>query len=366
MNKKIKSAFLALWVGVNVIVAAAMVFTAFAGLIDTPKMPFAGLAGMTFIGWWIMGVIVLAADIFVNKWLCTFPAVALLVCMKPFLTFCPLNISTPKVMPQDSARVFKVMAYNVLSFYDNQNPDSGKIYNRTMHEILASDADVVFLSEYDFKGNMRNFVPQAQIDSLNTIYPYCSRGIEANTLYSKTPIMHITLPTRLYSRGSHEVFRTVVDGRGIMIFGVHLVSFGLTDEDKEIYQDITDMDSDVDDFRGVRSSLIHKLYEGFINRSEQAKLVREYVEQLNGENIIVCGDFNDIPASRPIRILEEAGLKDVYSEVGFGPMITFNDHRMYFRIDHFLYKGEFKPISMTRGTAKSSDHYPVMATFMWD
>lgn len=366
MGRRIKSAFMALWVGVNVIVAAAMIFTAFAGLIDTQKMPFAGLAGMTFIGWWIMDVVVLVVDLFVNRWLSAFPSVALLVCMKPFLTFCPLNVCSPKLTPEDSARVFKVMAYNVLSFYDNQNPDSGVIYNRTMHEILASEADVVFIAEYDNRGNIRNYVPAAQIDSLNRIYPYCSQGIEGNTLYSKTPIMHVKLPSRHYASGSHEVFRTVVNGRGIMIFGVHLVSYGLSEQDKEAYKDMTEMDSGIDGFREVRSSIINKLYNGFADRSEQAKLVREYVEQLDGENVIVCGDFNDIPGSRPIRILEEAGLKDVYSEVGFGPMITFNDKRMYFRIDHFLYKGDFRPLSMTRGTSKSSDHYPVMATFMWD
>ncbi len=43
-----------------------------------------------------------------------------------------------------------------------------------------------------------------------------------------------------------------------------------------------------------------------------------------GGNVIVCGDFNDVPGCRALRILESAGLTDAYAELGLGPTITFN------------------------------------------
>jgi len=39
---------------------------------------------------------------------------------------------------------------------------------------------------------------------------------------------------------------------------------------------------------------------------------------------------------------------------------------MYFGIDHILYRGDLHPLSMHRGGLRSSDHYPLIATFYVD
>lgn len=357
---------LGVWIGLNVLVAALTVFTAYAGCIDPDKMPFAGLAGMTFVVWWILNVVILLVDLLFTRLLSVLPLAALLICLKPLWGFCPLNFRTPELTPADSTKMFKLLSYNVLSFNENEQEHKSPDYNRTMHTLLASGADVISIAEYDFQGPMNWFVPQSQIDSLNAMYPYHITGKNANALYSKTPIMYVVLPSQHYASGSHEVYRTVINGRGVMIFGVHLVSFGLSDEDKTVYRELTDMEHDKVNIGSVRTHLLDKLYAAFKYRTVQAMYIREYVEQLNGENVIVAGDFNDVPECRAIRILKEAGLKDAYSEVGFGPMITFNDARLPFRIDHVLYKGAFRPVKIERGNCKSSDHYPLLTTFVWN
>ncbi len=368
-KKRSAGILLPILVALNIMFAAILIFTAYAGHINPDEMPFAGLAGMTFAGWCVVNVVMLAVDLICSRRtriLALFPLGSLISCAGPMWTFCPLNIGQHEVAPQDSARMFKVMSYNVLSFHDNEPDKTIEGFNRTAHIILHSGADVVIMAEFDNQGALNTFVPQSQIDSLNAVYPYFVLGKHGNACYSKTPILYAVLPSQQYASGSHEVYRTIINGRGVMIFGVHLVSFGLDADDKSLYHDITEMETKSVHVSDVRSRLIEKLYGAFKQRNVQAQYIREYVEQMPGENVIVCGDFNDVPGCRAIKVLEEAGLKDAYSEVGCGPMITFNDSRLFFRIDHVLYSGAFRPVSVERGDIRSSDHYPLLTTFIWD
>lgn len=368
-RKRLASVLLPVWVALNVMFAAIMVFTAYAGKIDPDKMPFAGLAGMTFAGWCVLNVFILIIDLICSRrtrLLTILPLGALISCAGPMWTFCPLNFAKQEVAPQDSARIFKVMSYNVLSFHDYEPEKTIADFNRTAHTIINSGADVVIIAEFDNQGSLDTFVPRSQIDSLNAIYPYFVVGKHGNACYSKTPILYAVLPSQKYASGSHEVYRTVIDGKGVMFFGVHLVSIGLDDDDKSLYRDITNMETGAVHVADVRTRLIDKLYGAFKQRNVQAQFIREYIEQIPGENVIVCGDFNDVPGCRAIKVLEEAGLKDAYAEVGCGPMITYNASGLFFRIDHVLYSGAFRPISIERGNIRSSDHYPLLTTFIWN
>ena len=183
--------------------------------------------------------------------------------------------------------------------------------------------------------------------------------------FSRTPILHISLPERRRSRGSVEAFRTLVDDKAILVFGVHMESIGLTTDDKSLYRRLTSMDVSKDEMSEVRSRLVSKLYDAYKNRAMQALFIKDYVEQMGG-NVIVCGDFNDVPGCRALRILESAGLKDAYAELGLGPTITFNASHFFFRIDHVLYNGDFKAVKIERGNVPSSDHYPFLTTFVWN
>ena len=48
---------------------------------------------------------------------------------------------------------------------------------------------------------------------------------------------------------------------------------------------------------------------------------------------------------------------------GFGPMITYNARHLYFCIDHVLYRGALTPLYISKGTIKTSDHYPLTVDF---
>lgn len=78
------------------------------------------------------------------------------------------------------------------------------------------------------------------------------------------------------------------------------------------------------------------------------------------------GDFNDVAGSYAYRTIRSCGLKDAYAQTAFGPTITYNASRFYFHIDQIFYRGNLRAVSIWRGKSRSSDHYPVSATFLWD
>lgn len=361
---------LPVWVGLNVLVAGLAVFCGYAGYIDHEFMPFAGVVAMTFPLWYVLSALFLVINLFLCRWLAIVSAATLLITLKAFLVFSPLNFSKHKLTDEERERSFKVLSYNVLSFVDAEGLPTDE-FNRTLHTIIQSDADVLTLLEYATHGAPEQFAPKEQVDSFYTLYPYhatCKRG---TALFSKRPILHIVPPNNEPNNGSIEIFRTTVnDNRPLNIIAVHLESFGLNDNDKELYRSLTDTKAlgeanKKETVERVRKQLITKLLFAFEHRAWQAKMLRNFVEQMGGD-IIICGDFNDVPGCRTVKILEEVGMKDAYAETAFGPTITFNAPYFAFRIDHVLWRGNFRAVDIERGNVASSDHYPMLTTFVWN
>ena len=365
----LRSIALPIWIGFNVLVAGLAIFSGYASHVDQEYMPFAGVVAMTFPLWYLLSGVTLILNLIFCRWLAIVSGLTLLIALKPFLIFSPLNFSKHELTDEERQRSFKVMSYNVVSFVDEEGL-SDSTFNRTVHTILQSDADILALLEFEGQKGMQAVVPQEQIDSLHAIYPYFSRGQVGTVLFSKRPILHIVPPNNMPSRGSIEIFRTTVNKtRPITVIAVHIESFGLNDNDKELYRSLADAntidDADTGTLARVQQQLISKLLYAFEHRAWQGKMLRSFVEQLDGD-VIICGDFNDVPGCRTVKILEEIGMKDAYAETALGPTTTFNAPMFAFRIDHVLWRGNFRAVDIQRGNVASSDHYPMLTTFVWD
>lgn len=104
-----------------------------------------------------------------------------------------------------------------------------------------------------------------------------------------------------------------------------------------------------------------------MEREAQIRYLQKYLQRYGGKNVLVCGDFNDAVNCYGLYLLEhESHMHQAYADVGLGPMITYNANDLYFRIDHILYRGDMRPYSMSRGSIKASDHYPVTARFFFE
>lgn len=80
---------------------------------------------------------------------------------------------------------------------------------------------------------------------------------------------------------------------------------------------------------------------------------------------IVMGDFNDVPGSPTLNILERAGLKDAWWEGGCGYGATIH-HPLPYRIDHILHNDGLKLKSIKKiVTQDLSDHDALVARFVF-
>ncbi|MBR5886492.1 MAG: endonuclease/exonuclease/phosphatase family protein [Alistipes sp.] len=107
-------------------------------------------------------------------------------------------------------------------------------------------------------------------------------------------------------------------------------------------------------------SITDKLVENTIYRSNQAKKVREFIDQNADKKMIICGDFNDVPLSYSYNIIAEP-LISTFAEAGSGYTYTFDGFFKLMAIDHMLVTDHFDVLSYEVDyTMGESDHYPVI------
>lgn len=343
---------------VNAFAAAGLLASGYAGAINPAVHPFASVVAMTF-SLWLLGIsVIIAATLFLRPKAALVGVAALFAALPPILEFSPFNLLRHA---DEDADTFTLMSYNTMGFVDQSGRYPGDV-NPVISYILHKDPDIVCLQEVNSVGvNRKLHIMSAQVDSLHAQYPYIYKSA-TQAILSKFPVEPVQIDFKSKS-ADMACFRAEVRGRKVTIFNVHLQSFGLHDEDREMFIKLTKLQGGERKIRQMQDHLTDKICAAASLRVNDTEQLLRFIDKYGGPNVIVCGDFNDVPGCYSLRMLAKKGLKEVYPEVGFGPMITYNADRFYFRIDHILYRGDFRPVSMSRGSIRSSDHYPVEAVF---
>lgn len=348
----------------DVILVAALVLTGYAG--NVSPLQHGGLWGVFPLAF--MPVLLVCFIFFVLQLLiCRIGAGVLLggflLCAGPILDNCPIRFSKPKI--PEGAESFTLMSYNVHNFGlddGSVNPDTTS--NPQVDYIIRQDADIVCLQEASEMGQYSTRLSWSQRERLFKAYPeVCTDGTELVVL-SKYPVKAIHLDDSSGNFGGGHVscyHVTLPSGRIITLFNVHLESYKLHDEDRSVYVGLTELKRPQPG--EVKSRLIDKAADAAVSRAQQARQLMRYIRLYGGPDAILTGDFNDVPGCYTIRTLEEAGFRDTYPAVGSGPLVTFNSSRLYFCIDHTMYRGALVPVRLRRGKTRASDHYPLVTTF---
>lgn len=261
-------------------------------------------------------------------------------------------------------RTFKMVTFNCLHLSDQKNDTAGG-FNRSLHFLIHSGADFICLQElYDFKRNKLNEIFKNQVDSLLNIYPYISTdGNREIEFISKYPFRQI--PVKLgndIKYGSVAAYMLEVDGQPLTIVNVHLSSYMLTELERNVITEAHSKTGVKKSIKQLEGSVYRKMRDAFKMRAKVSGAIAEFAGNLAG-NVIVCGDFNDVPGSWTYRNFTRQGFRDAYAQTGFGHMITYNQHMMLFHIDQVLYKGDLMPLYVSRDGLNASDHYPLTAEF---
>lgn len=371
-HKPLKSTVLAIGVGLNLFVAMVTVFSAYGGTFNPDERVIAAMAAMVLPLLLLAGGALFLVNLFFDRRLIWILIAGWIVAMPSILVFSPMHIWNRTLNSEEREQSFTFLTYNVLHLWDFRGENyPGVEQNATLDYILSTDADIVSLQEFEIlKPDKQWKITQAQIDSLYARYPYHFIGISQQlSVFSKYPMEEVDInvdPKTAYVMGC---FKINVKGCDIHLMDVHLKSIGLTPEDKALYKETLDLPENKSELKRelkeVKSQLLTKLAVAFRTRTFQAREVRKVVDSIGGP-FIVAGDFNDIPDCYAVRTIRGKDMHDAYADAAFGPTITYHGDKFYFRIDQVLYKGPFKAVDIERGDIASSDHNPLLTTFLFD
>ncbi len=340
--------------GINALVVLLMLVSAYSPYINPHIHPVWSCAGLLF------PVFLLANFLFLCFWAAVywryafFPLLAFVCCWGSIRTYFPMNLFQEEV-PENA---IKILSYNTYAF-GNLEKHTKEKPNRTLAYLEKSDADIICLQEYIVQGNLK----KKDVDYALRKYPYrhyysLVNGWNGLGCYSKYPILSAT-PIKYESIGNASIsYRIKVGNDTLLVVNNHLESNRIGDSEVSVYQEVIDSRDGKKVSTGIWK-LMKKMAEAIKIRAKQAETVSEQTNGFQGKGVIVCGDFNDTPISYTHRIMAK-GMKDAFVESGNGLGISYNKHRMFFRIDHILLSKNLKAYKCTvDDSIDASDHYPI-------
>ncbi|MCH5225029.1 MAG: endonuclease/exonuclease/phosphatase family protein [Muribaculaceae bacterium] len=351
---------------ISVIVYLATIIAAFGGKVNPDYLTFPALLCLAFPFLAILSIVLIIFWALCRKIIfCAFGIFTIVICLTPMSDAFPLGSPRNAV---GNEPVFKIISWNVIHTRDIRQPNFPG--NRAVDYMINSGADIICLTElrYFSRRDMPNF-SDALRDSLFSVYPFHA-GLNSTDIkiLSKYPV------ERLGKIGFNDTGSTSFDfflvkfpqGRELVVAMAHLYSYGLSEEERQVVTEINSMQSAKSSMKEFKGSIRQKLRKAFRGRADDATKLREEIDDISPDvPLIVCGDFNDVPASWTYNIVRGDDMRDAYAETNFGPAITYNLHAFYFHIDQMLYRGPIMALDLTVGKINTSDHYPLIGEFQF-
>jgi endonuclease/exonuclease/phosphatase family metal-dependent hydrolase len=306
---------------------------------------------MVFVVFWILA----------KKWLFLISLSVLFLSAAQLKDHFPVHLGQP---PKGNAtHPIHILTYNTRM--------SGKLVKQTktkpnavMQYVLDADADIVCLQEFMVSSN-NEYITHADMLRIFKKYPYKhieyklklkTKSMGIATL-SKYPI--INKQTIKYpSFANLSIYSDInINGKIIRLVNNHLESNRITENDKALPIRLKD-NFDAENLTEITLHFSRKLGVAYKLRAQQADVVASVIAA-SPYNVIVCGDFNDVPTSYAYNKVK-GRMKDAFSETSTGLGWTYYQHSVGFRIDYILYDPEsFTPVKYKMDKVTYSDHYPV-------
>lgn len=351
---------------VNIIAIVLLLLAICAWYIPPYKSAIPAYLGLAFPFILIVNVLFLLFWLVFFKWkLFLIDLVILVLCWSPILTYYPVHTKT-KEIPEDC---IKILSYNVRGFNFLQGKEARK--NPIFDYLNDSGADIICLQEFamnNYKPNPKGIITISEIDDLLKDYPYRSIVKFGHSLsiysfgvacYSKYPILKTTeIPVQSTTNGS-VLYEIKINDKVISLVNNHLESNRLTSEDKKLYRDFLEArDSEMLD--EVTTNIRSRLGVAYRIRAYQADIISHWLENLETDATIVCGDFNDTPISYTYNTIKGKNLlEDSFVNTGLGQGITYHENMFWFRIDFIMHSRNMESFNCTVDKVKYSDHYPI-------
>lgn len=238
------------------------------------------------------------------------------------------------ISENDKESALRVATYNIDNFGE------GKNLNPIVRFISSQDIDIIALQEaWDFSLDIlkKNF----------SEYNYINKKGEL-VIMSKYPILDVN--SQQLPNQTGYIFSAKIDykGENILFATTHLQTTGISSIPRRVKS------SGYLSFKGEQ----YRFSKNARVRAKQANAIAKFID--NQElPIIICGDFNDTPASYTYRKVK-GKLVDGFKDCGSAYASTFFEFFGIFRIDYIFYDHSFRGLKHSISDVKLSDHKAVI------
>jgi endonuclease/exonuclease/phosphatase family metal-dependent hydrolase len=264
----------------------------------------------------------------------------------------------------------KVLTYNVHSLYEVQKTNKkGRMLSKVTDYLVQQNPDILCIQEFYLKSEDSLKVMQKFTAGLHNSNYYMKnyvnmqgrKRIFALTTFSRWPIVAVG-NLRMKDRYTFAIYTDLVMGKDIVrVYNIHLESIRFGKNDYSFYAQLTDQAKEQDDNFSLKDGsfkIFSKLKKAFVIRANQVDLLKQDMAR-SPYPIIICGDFNDTPASYTYHRMSE-GMHDAFCKAGNGIFgSTYAGNFPSFRIDYILFDDVFTAFNYSKSNVDLSDHYPV-------
>lgn len=290
----------------------------------------------------------------------------ILIGWKSISAFIAFNYPTAGKQFSSPSGSLTIMSYNVAQFGLYREKDSK--YNREAMFALIKKQELDLLCIQDFyTSEKKNDFNNREDISREMKLPYRFFSSDFNRdgmqhwgsiIYSRYPI--IKSDKVKLSKGPLSeslIYADIVrESDTFRIINMHLASYRFNERD---YRSIEKIKKQEDTGLVATRNIVQKMRDAYVGRSRQADIVAAFIKT-SPYPVIVCGDFNDTPASYTYFTIR-GPLQDAFLRKGSGIGRTYAGLAPTLRIDYIFADKSFRINSFRMIKSGLSDHYPVIA-----
>ncbi len=278
-------------------------------------------------------------------------------------------------VPEVCANCIKVMSYNARMFgvYDaNDDVEKRMANKRTIVDFFRKEKpDILCIQEYfyDRSGKLKFNTTEEILKAMglpdnersHRLYLNDSRTHQVGlAVFSRYRIVNSGLVELSDSTNNKAMFVDIrYNGDTMRVYNLHLKSMALGREDYATGKAVLSSDISDPDIEEKAVRLYDKITYAFEQRQNQAQCIRAHIDSCRFP-VIICGDFNDSPASYSVHKIGR-GFKDSFRSSGKGLGATyFGEAFPAYRIDYIFHDREYNDFGHTICTdINVSDHKPI-------
>lgn len=339
-----------IFVGLNLLAVFALIFSYISVTIPPDKWWLPSLFGLAY------PVFIVANIFFILFWLITNPRYVLISLIAILAGYGYIRKYVQLQGEEIENGDIKVLSFNVMHFAGNGTESQKETASEIVGFLAEQNADIICLQEVRIRRNSIFNLAQT-VNDLDFIHHY--QYARSSTSYgsvtmTRYPIVNMGEIRFENSRNISIYTDVLIDKDTVRIFNIHLQSYQIDPNRYSIIESTEKGDNiEIQEMREVKS----KFKNAYVLRAEQVREIRKYIDE-SPYHVILCGDFNDPPASFSYHSLTK-GLKDAFVSSGKGVGRTYAGKLPSLRIDYILHSPGFFSYNFQTYDFLVSDHLPI-------